>query len=150
MASNTPDYATLPVPSEKPPTEYTWAERRSELYNYIEKAGHPRNLERSQKQLGDRYGVSQRQISDDVQAIREFESEHVGEDVRANTSFVCEKAVRELLENGNHEEAAKLQIKYFEWLQEAGEEDKPADKHEVTGEDGGPLMILGDSDGSES
>lgn len=128
------DYATLPVPSDKPPEEYTWPERRSEIYDLIEEAGHPRNLERTQEQLGRRYGVSQRQISDDIQAIREYEAESVGDDVRANTSFVCEKAVRELMDGGQYEAAAKLQMKYFEWLQEAGEEDKQPDKltHDAT------------------
>jgi hypothetical protein len=121
-----PDYATLPVPSEKPPEEYTWPERRSEIYDLIEEAGHPRNLERTQEQLGKRYGVSQRQISDDIQAIRDYEAESVGDDVRANTSFVCEKAVRELMDSDDYEAAAKLQMKYFEWLQEAGVEDKTA------------------------
>jgi len=148
MSSN-PDYATLPVPDGKPPGEYTWPERRSEIYNLIEEAGHPRNLERTQEQLGNRYGVSQRQISDDIQAIRDHEAETVGDDVRANTSFVCETAVRELMANGEYEAAAKLQMQYFEWLQEAGEEDKEPDKHEVMGEDGSPLMILGDTDGSD-
>jgi hypothetical protein len=135
------DYATLPVPDDTPPQDYTWPERRSEIYNLIEEAGHPRNLERTQEQLGKRYDVEQQQISDDIQAIRDYEAGHVGDDVRANTSFVCEKAVRELMEDGEYEVAAKLQMQYFEWLQEAGEEDKPADKHELTGEDGGPLQI---------
>lgn len=140
MTSNI-DYATLPVPSEKPATEYTYAERRSEIYDLIEEAGHPRNLERTQEQLGNRYDVSQRQISDDIDSIREFEAEHVGDGVRANTSFVCEKAVRELMDQGDYKQAAELQMSYFEWLQEAGEEEKVPDKQEVTGEDGGPLQI---------
>jgi len=148
MTSN-PDYATLPVPDGTSPEEYTWPERRSEIYNLIEEAGHPRNLERTQEQLGKRYSVSQRQVSDDIQAIRDYEAENVGEDVRANTSFVCEKAVRELMDDGEYEAAAKLQMQYFEWLQDAGEEDKQPDKHELTGEDGGPLMILGDTDDSD-
>lgn len=143
------DYATLPVPSEKPPEEYTWPERRSEIYNLIEEAGHPRNLGRTQEQLGKRYGVSQRQISDDIQAIRDYEAESVGDDVRANTSFVCEKAVRELMDGGEYKKAAELQMSYFEWLQEAGAEKKVPDKQELTGEDGGPLMIL-ETDGNDT
>jgi len=132
MSSN-PDYATLPVPDDKPPHEYTWAERRSELYNLIEEAGHPRNLERSQEQLGQRYGVTQRQISSDIEKIREYETRNVGKDVRANTSFVCEKAVRELMSQGEYKDAANLQIAFFEWLQESGEEDKTPDKIEHSG-----------------
>jgi len=141
------DYATLPVPEDKPPEQYTWPERRSEIYDLIEEAGHPRNLERTQEQLGNRYGVSQRQVSDDIQAIRDYEAESVGDDVRANTSFVCETAVRELMDDGKYKKAAELQMKYFEWLQEAGEEDKVPDKQEVTGENGGPVMIL-ETDGN--
>ena len=141
MSSNTPDYSTLPVPDDKPPTEYTWAERRSELYNLIEEAGHPRNLERTQEQLGKRYGVTQRQISDDVQAIREFEGERVGKDARAETEFVCAKAVRSLLDEGKYKEAADLQLSYFEWLQDAGVEERAADKLDIGGQAGNPLEV---------
>lgn len=135
-------YATLPVPADKSPDEYTYAERRSELYNLIEEAGHPRNLERSQEELGRRYGVSQRQISGDIQVIREYEAERVGSDARANTEFICSKAVRELLSDGEYEKAAKLQLSYFEWLQDIGTEEKAPDKTEISGEGGGALNIV--------
>lgn len=143
------DYATLPVPEDKRPENYTWPERRSEIYNLIEEAGHPRNLERTQDRLGKRYGCTQQQISDDIDAIRDYEAESVGDDVRANTSFVCEKSVRELMDDGEYKKAAELQMAYFEWLQEAGEEKKVPDKQELTGEGGGPLMVL-ETDGDDN
>ena len=129
MASNI-DYATHPVPNDKPPDEYTWPERRSEIYNLIEEAGHPRNLERTQEQLGRRYGVSQRQISDDIEAIREYEQDRVGDDAKANTGFICQKAVRELMDDGEYKDAAELQLKYNNWLQDTGEQDKEPEKLE--------------------
>jgi DNA-binding transcriptional regulator YdaS (Cro superfamily) len=135
------DYATLPIPDDTPPEEYKWPQRRSEIYNLIEEAGHPRNLERTQEQLATRYGVAQPQISDDIQAIREYEAETVGDDVRATTGFVCEKSVRELLSAGEYKAAADLQMAYFSWLQEAGEEPKVPDRQEVTGEGGGPIQV---------
>ncbi|WP_330633706.1 hypothetical protein [Halocatena halophila] len=135
------DYATLPIPDDKLPTEYTYGERRSELYDLIEEAGHPRNLERSQKELGQRYGVSQRQISKDIERLREYEAERVGRDADATTNFVLQRAVRGLLEDESWRDAAQTQLDYYNWLFEIGEKEKEPDKQEVSGPEGDPIAV---------
>lgn len=135
------DYATLPIPDDKPPSEYTYGERRSELYDLIEQAGHPRNLERSQAELGQRYGVSQKQISKDIKRIRQFEAERVGCDADANTEFVIQRAIRGLLEETEWREAARTQLDYYNWLFDIGNKDKEPDKSEVSGPDGDPIPV---------
>lgn len=125
------DYATLPIPDDKLPSEFTYGERRSELYDLIEQAGHPRNLERSQEELGKRYGVSQRQISKDIERIRQYEAERVGRDADANTEFVLQRSVRGLLEDEAWRDAARSQLDYYGWLFDIGEREKTPDKLDV-------------------
>lgn len=125
------DYSALSVPADKPTEEYTYNERRAAIYDMIEDAGHPRALEPTQTELGEMFGVSQRQISTDIQRIREYEAEHVGENADTDTELVCRKAVMGLLEQGRFREAGELQLDYYDWLQSAGYKDKAADQLDV-------------------
>jgi Arc/MetJ-type ribon-helix-helix transcriptional regulator len=129
--ANHPDYATVEIPDDTPATEYTWAQRRSELYDLIGEAGHPRNLERSQAELGHRYAVDQSQISHDIQAIREYETDRSGDGADANTEFVIRRSVRGLLEDEDWREAACTQLDYYDWLFDTGKREKAPDKLDV-------------------
>lgn len=51
-----PDYLAVKLPA-KPRTEYSYAERRGEILQLVEQAGHPAVL--NQAELADRYGVTQ-------------------------------------------------------------------------------------------
>ena len=67
--SNEPDYRAVNVPEDKPPSEYTYVERRAETLQLIEQAGHPRAI--NQTRLAERYGCDQSNISNDVIVLRE-------------------------------------------------------------------------------
>lgn len=129
--TNHPDYKTIPIP-EKPKSEFTWQQRRSQLYNWIESAGHPRNLERSQADIAREFDVSQPQISKDIAAIKEYEADNIGEDAEAETQLICKSAVRKLMDDEEHERAAKLQLDYYDWLFDTGEREKEPEKHDVS------------------
>lgn len=148
MADDTPEYAELSPPDDKAPDEYSYVERRAELYRLIEEAGHPHNLERSQRELGERYGVSQRQISKDIQRLREYEAEKNGTRAKSVTSWLSEKTIMQTLEAaqnledaGKLEEAAQLyreamdaQMEYTDFLFKLGQLDEAPTSVEIEGD----------------
>jgi hypothetical protein len=113
-----PNYRENTPPDDKRQEDYNWAERRAELYDLVEKAGSTRHLSKSTRELGDRYDVSHTTIQKDLDAIREFEAENLGEDVETEISLLESSAVedhlqaakdyRQLANNtGNREDRAK-------------------------------------------
>lgn len=130
------DYAELAglAPFDKPPTEYNAQERRGELYSLIEDAGHPRSIEQSQSELGERYGVSQPQISEDLDLIRQFEAAHNATRAKAVTSMLAERAVMEKVENDEWEDALDLQLEYVEYLFDTGDLEESSDTVEIEGD----------------
>lgn len=124
MTDDTPNYSELSPPDNKSPQDYTYAERRAEIYRMIEDAGHPRNLERSQRELAKRYGCTQQNISNDFQRLREYEVNRNGNRNISMTRWLGSKAVRE-----NVEQASNLKSK-AEDLEKAGDIQKAANLRE--------------------
>lgn len=131
--SNVPNYRSLSPPDDKPTEEYTWAERRSEIYDLIEKAGHYRNIEASQRELGRRYGVSHSQIREDIQAINEWTAEHLGDNAEAELESLKTTAVQHLIEQGKPDKAYYLMMNHYETLMDAkaASQEKEPEKNET-------------------
>lgn len=165
--SNDPNYRDLnppPTPSEvramygaddprleealddsKRREDWTWAERRAELYDMIERAGDWRNLSSSLRELGDRYDVSHTTIRNDIDAILEWEADHLGSDVEVELSMLQRSAVQDYLREarqkrkaGDYKKAAELKARAYKVasshlsdLQSTGELDHAARKQEV-------------------
>jgi hypothetical protein len=112
-----PDYAAVEITSEAR-SEYHYTERRAELLQLIEKAGHPAAL--NQTRLAERYGVSQQQISKDFDRIAEYRREQLDDrDRRAlQVTATVDRAIQGLLEEGEYWKAGKLAIKRDEWATE--------------------------------
>jgi len=125
------DYRGITPPRDKPPTDYTCAERRARLYDIIDDKGHHRNLERSTRQLGDRFGVSHTTIRRDIDAILEYKTENLGENIKAELETLKTKAVDEALENGDAAEAYQIISEHLKNLQSVGIEDKEPEEHEL-------------------
>ena len=141
--SNAPDYRAVNVPTDKPPSEYTYVERRAETLKLIEQAGHPRAI--NQTRLADRYDVSQGQISQDVDRLRSFIVENIDSDtVDSITETVYQKSVQELMSNGEYKDAVKAVESWNDWLMDRGKVAKEPDKHEVDGS--GIVIDLGDDE----
>ena len=137
-----PNYAAMKAPEDKHPKDYSYIERRAEIYRLIEEAGHPHNLERSQQELADRYGVSQRQISKDIQRLREFEAEHNTERTKSVTSWLAEKAVMDAVQEDDFERALQLQMKYNEFLFDIGDLERAAKSVSLEGDAGETYMEM--------
>lgn len=158
--SDQPNYRRLSPPPEKDPTEYTYVERRAELYDLIDQQGGYRNLDRSQRDLGERYGVVHRTIQKDIERILEWEKEHLGEHTESELSLVQGRgiqdyitAAKEYRDNGQYEKAAECMAEAYELasdhladLQDVGAKTKAPDKHEHSTEDGNPLVVIESGD----
>lgn len=133
--SNTPDYQNLdypePVHEEDGMDDWHWTERRAYLHDLLADAQHPRQLEYSQTELAEFFGVTQPAISDDFKRLREYRREIVGRFAVASTELLAEEAVQELRENGEWREAWNTQQEYVEWLFDMGELEKEPDKLDV-------------------
>lgn len=127
------NYREINPPEDKPRDDYTPAERRAELFDAIEQAGHYRNLQRSYRQLGSKYGVSHETIRKDINRILDWKRENLSPHAEVELETLKTKAVRELLEEKEYARAYKIMSEHYENLQEMGEREKEPDKHEVEG-----------------
>lgn len=128
---NTPNYRQLSPPTEKQPEEYTWAERRGEIHDMIERAGHYRNIEYSQRELADRYGVVHRTVQKDIDAVNEWIAQHLGAGAKAELDTLKTRAVLDLIEEGDTAEAYELMRRHYKTLMAAGVKEKAPEKSQV-------------------
>ncbi len=112
-SSNEPDYSAVSVPT-KAPTEYTYVERRAELLQLVEQAGHPRAL--NQAELADRYGVSQQQISKDFDRLDEYIRAHLGRRRDLQIGSVLKRCMTGALEEGDYNAARRAAEAYDQYL----------------------------------
>ena len=113
--SNTPDYAAVEVPT-KDPSEYSYVERRAELLQQILDLGHPAMI--NQTEQADRYGVSQQQISKDLDRLAEHVEASLGARRDLVTEAVFHRSIQGLLDNGEYRKAARTVADWNEWLVE--------------------------------
>jgi len=132
--SDDPNYRAISPPEEKSRGDYSYVERRAELYDLVEQAGHYRNLERSQRDLARRYDVSHTTIRKDLKRIREWKAERLGDDAEAELETLKTKAVDDLLDAGKSDKAYYLMMNHYETLMEAGVKESAADEVQVDGE----------------
>lgn len=126
-----PDYRALKPPAGKAPAEYSYVERRAELFTMIERAGHYRNLQRSYRELARRYDCSPATITKDIKRINEWQAAQLGEGVDHELETLKTTAVQYYLENNEPHKAYYLMNNHYEILMEAGLKDRAADKHEI-------------------
>ena len=112
-----PDYLSVDLPT-KPPEEYNYRERRARLLQLITEHGHPDAI--NQTKMADRFGVSQQQISKDIQRLGEYVHGRVlDRNQRALiVQSVTNRALRGLLDEGEYRKAAKTAMEYDEWATE--------------------------------
>jgi len=135
-----PDYRKVPLPDEKPRSEYTYVERRAAILRIIEKRGHPWGLNKAQ--LGREFGVSDPQIHKDLDRLKEWYSNRVGEEAKTTSELAYKRIIQDHLENGDLEKARRALDSWNGWLQDTGHQEKEPDKHEVDGS--GIVIDMGD------
>lgn len=107
------DYSAVDLP-DTPRTEWHYSHRRAELLQLVREAGHPDEL--NQTELAERYGVSQQQISKDLDRLGEHVRATVDLDRRALVvDSVIQRAIRGLLDEGKYRQAAKTALEWDEW-----------------------------------
>ena len=113
--SNHPNYEALEIPT-KQPSEYSYAERRAELLQQVNDLGHPALINQSQE--AERYGVSQQQISKDLDRLAEYVDENLGRRRELVTESVYQRCITGLLEEGEYRKAAQTVSEWNEWITE--------------------------------
>jgi len=138
--SDITDYRATSVPEDKPPTEYSYVERRAEILSLIEEAGHPDAL--TQTRLAERYDTSQSNISKDFNRLQDYIRETLGHQRHAISESLYRKALKEYTDRGEYDKAIDALESWNEWLREEGARDVEPETQEVTGEGGGPLSVV--------
>jgi len=121
------DYGSLPVPKNKDPKKYTPLERRIELLEIINQAGHPKLV--NQAELGERYGKSQSQISQDIKILAESIVKLNKPTIHLITETIYDKTIKALMSEKNYIEAIKVVESWNNWLFKTGKLDKAPETH---------------------
>lgn len=127
-----PQYHQVTPPEDKPRSEYSYVERRAAILRIIEKRGHPWGLNKSQ--LGREFGVSDAQIHKDLDRLKEYYSNRIGQDAKATSELAYKRIIKDHLENDELAEARKALDSWNEWLQDTGHQEKEPDKVDVGGD----------------
>lgn len=127
--SDSADYDAVNVPDGKPREDYSYVERRAEILERIERAGHPNALNKSE--LAREYGVSHTSIGRDFDALAEYVAENLSRDHSFVMDRVLRGAVRDLVEEGEHYKAVKAAEKWYDWLADVGEVTRAPERREL-------------------
>jgi len=137
-----PNYTEVPIPDDKPRSEYSYVERRAAILKIIEKRGHPWGLNKSQ--LGREFGVSDAQIHKDLDRIKDYYSNRIGAEAKTTSELAYKRIIKDHLQNDELTEARKALDSWNDWLQTTGHQEKEPDKHEL--ESSGIVINLGDDE----
>ena len=110
-----------------PREDYTFGERRKEIMETMLESGGPGAI--NQTQLGEVYGVSQQQISLDLDRINEFMEEKLGNRIWLETESAYSKIFYELMEQGNYSQAWRVHESLHKILERRGKLDNHASQN---------------------
>lgn len=119
--SDHPDYASFELPEDTPKDEWAWQHRRAYIYRQLIDRGHHQLLNKTD--LATEFGVTRKTIYDDLDKIAEYIDQEMATNHRSETVAVFQKAVKELLDEGEYAQAAKVQSQFSQWLAGQGEID---------------------------
>jgi hypothetical protein len=112
------EYDAINIDPSKDRKDYSWQERRAEILQLIERAGHPRAL--NQRQLSREFDVSPSQINQDFDALAEYIAEHLDREHEFIMDRVLQGSVLNLVQEGEHFKAAKVARMWYDWLADVG------------------------------
>lgn len=128
---NSHDYATVPIPNDRPKKHWEPDERRAYLLDKLQEYGTWRNVPMHQNEVAEDFDVSQQAISQDLKELRKYIRFHAGDRAVSMTELVAQRAVAELQEDEDWFKALQAQLDYNEWLFELGRLDRAPDKKQV-------------------
>lgn len=112
------DAVNVPDPDDKPRHEWSYVERRAEILERIERAGHPDALTKTD--LAREYDVSHTTIGRDFGRLAEYVAGSLGERHTFIADRVFRGAIRNLVETGDHYRVAQVTEKWYSWLADVG------------------------------
>jgi hypothetical protein len=112
-----PDYAATEIATTKPPSEYSYVERRADLLQSVEDLGHPSLL--NQTEEAERYDVSQQMVSKDLDRLEQYMRETQTRRATLEVEATLSRCVRGLLEDEDWSRAASVAL---DWHQRRREE----------------------------
>lgn len=113
------DYSAVNLPTGNY-EDCTVEERRAVLLHRIERAGHPRALPDTYRELADEFDVNKSTIGRDMKLLAEWCAENVERDHVSIMDAVFRGAVLDLVEDGKKAWAAEVGREWFEWLADMG------------------------------
>ena len=146
MAHST-DYFAVDIPTDKPPEEYHWTQRRADLLQEVLETGTPSAVSRTE--MGNRYDVDHSQISRDMDAIAECVEENLGDTAKLQTKAAFERVLRELYDADDWratKAAWDVVADWNQWLGDVGEQEREPDRSEVAVTDSSGYQVVHDED----
>lgn len=129
MTDNLPNYDAIEPPEETPAEEYGTHDRRADLWRAIKSAGSPARVNKAE--LAREYDVSRKTIYRDMERLREWCEDSLGDDARLTTRAVFETVVDDLLDTDDwraKKAALDAVMDWNEWLADLGEQHREPDK----------------------
>jgi len=133
MSDEQTNYRAVNVPEDTEPEDYSYTERRAEILQLIEEAGHPDAI--NQSRLADRYDVARSTVNRDFNRVREYYRDHLGDHRHAISASVYRKAIKEYVNRGEFDTAVEVMESWNEWLREEGVRDTEAEELSLSGLD---------------
>jgi transposase-like protein len=125
------DYKQISIPDDTPQDEYNYNQRRAAILQLIEERGHPWGLNKSE--LARQFGVSDTQIHKDLDRLKDYYSNLIGEHAKEATEIAYRRILQEQMNEGEYEKARRTLDSWNGWLQDTGHQEKEPDQHEVDG-----------------
>lgn len=127
-------YASVEIPDDKDRTDYTWEERRADIYRRIRENGFG-NID-SRADMGDDYGVAPNQIQEDIERLRKYivEVDFKQANVKSAISNAMQKALKLAEESDDADDIRKVAKDYMKIMQSVGAVEEEPDKLEVEGD----------------
>lgn len=125
-------YKDIDIPDGKDPEDYSYMERRAELFNFIIEAGHPDLLSRTE--FARRYDVDKSTVSRDIKRIREEIVEELGADADLLIYAIFQKGLRDLARKEQWKDAMDYAADWLDFLFKRADSgiQKAADKHDIS------------------
>ena len=121
-------YQRIIIDTTKDPKEYTYHERRAEIWIRIQERGDPAGV--NQTALAKHYGVSQNMIWKDIQAIKKEVIAVLGKEIKFRSDTLYSKLIKSLSKSEDPKDKLTL-IKAIEsyngWLFNVGAQEKAAE-----------------------
>lgn len=125
-----PNLRGIEPPLDEEPEDWERFEKCAWLYNEVKEAGHPDLINKSEAAefFGVTYQTVYNYLNDYVYPYMRAE---VGDRHLETSNSVYQRAVRELMQAGEFEKAARVNKMWNDFLSERGVADKEPDKHEI-------------------